>query len=40
MNLSPDFNFSQVMHSADERVPVEAIEFGTTAIYILLQRFC
>jgi len=40
MNLPPDFNFSQTMHAADERVPVEAIEFGTTAIYKVLQRFC
>jgi acetylornithine deacetylase/succinyl-diaminopimelate desuccinylase-like protein len=40
MNLPPDFNFNQVIHSADERVPVEAIEFGTTAIYKLLQTFC
>lgn len=40
MNLPPDFNFSRIVHAADERVPVEAIEFGTTAIYRLLQRFC
>ena len=40
MNLPPDFNFSRIIHAADERVPVEAIEFGTTAIYRLLQRFC
>lgn len=40
MNLPPDFNFSRTMHAADERVPVEAIEFGTNAIYKVLQRFC
>jgi acetylornithine deacetylase/succinyl-diaminopimelate desuccinylase-like protein len=40
MNLPPEFNFSRTMHAADERVPVEAIEFGTTAIYKVLQRFC
>jgi acetylornithine deacetylase/succinyl-diaminopimelate desuccinylase-like protein len=40
MNLPPGFNFSRFMHAANERVPVEAIEFGTNAIHRLLQRFC
>jgi acetylornithine deacetylase/succinyl-diaminopimelate desuccinylase-like protein len=40
MNLPPDFNFSRTMHAADERVPVNAIEFGTIAIFNVLQRFC
>ncbi len=39
MNLPPDFNFMQTMHAADERIPVEALDFGTQAIYKVLQRF-
>jgi len=39
MNLPPDFAFRQVMHAADERIPVEALTFGTDAIYELIQRF-
>jgi acetylornithine deacetylase/succinyl-diaminopimelate desuccinylase-like protein len=27
------------IHAADERVPVEAVEFGTNAVYTVLQRF-
>ncbi len=39
MQLAPGFNFSSTIHAADERIPVEAVEFGTRAIYTLLQRF-
>ena len=39
MALPEDFNFSQTIHAADERIPVESIGFGTNAIYELLQRF-
>jgi acetylornithine deacetylase/succinyl-diaminopimelate desuccinylase-like protein len=39
MNLQPDFDFWQLLHASDERIPVEALEFGTAAIYKLLQRF-
>jgi len=39
LKLPADFNFSATVHSADERVPVEALKFGTDAIYALLQRF-
>ena len=38
MNLPPDFNFLQTIHAADERIPVEAMEFGTHAIYEVLKR--
>ncbi|MBV9688821.1 MAG: M20/M25/M40 family metallo-hydrolase [Ktedonobacteraceae bacterium] len=38
MNLPPDFNFLQTVHAADERIPVEAMEFGTHAIYEALRR--
>ena len=39
MQLPEDFNFTSVIHAADERIPVEAVEFGANAIYELLQRF-
>jgi acetylornithine deacetylase/succinyl-diaminopimelate desuccinylase-like protein len=39
MNLPQDMNFSQVIHAANERVPVVAIEFGAQAVYKALQRF-
>lgn len=28
----------QTIHAADERIPVDAIEFGANAIYRVLQR--
>lgn len=39
MTLPEDFNFSQIIHAADERVPAAAIEFGAQAIYRTLSRF-
>jgi acetylornithine deacetylase/succinyl-diaminopimelate desuccinylase-like protein len=39
MPLPEDFNFSQTIHAANERIPVEALGFGTNAIYRLLQCF-
>jgi len=39
MALPEEMNFSQLLHSADERIPVEAIEFGTNNIYELLKYF-
>lgn len=38
MKLPPGFNFSETIHAADERIPVEALEFGADAIYRVLQR--
>lgn len=37
--LPDDFNFSRTIHAANERIPVESVEFGTNAIYAALQRF-
>ena len=37
--LPEDFNFSQIIHAADERVPAAAIEFGAQVIYKALRRF-
>ena len=38
MKLPADFNFTQTIHAADERIPVEAMDFGTNAIYEVLKR--
>jgi acetylornithine deacetylase/succinyl-diaminopimelate desuccinylase-like protein len=37
MPLPEGFNFTQTIHAADERIPVDAIEFGANAIYRALQ---
>lgn len=39
MALPEDFNFTQTIHAADERIPVESVSFGADAIYELLRRF-
>lgn len=39
MRLPRGFRFTELIHAADERIPVEALEFGTNAIYRVLQRF-
>ena len=39
MSLPEDLNFSQTIHGANERIPVEALDFGASAIYELLQRY-
>jgi acetylornithine deacetylase/succinyl-diaminopimelate desuccinylase-like protein len=38
LRLPPDFRFLRLIHAADERVPVEALEFGTEAVYRAIQR--
>jgi acetylornithine deacetylase/succinyl-diaminopimelate desuccinylase-like protein len=38
MQLPDDFNFSEAAHAANERIPVEAVEFGANAIYKAIQR--
>jgi len=38
LRLNADFNFMGCVHAADERVPVEAVEFGAEAIYQALKR--
>ncbi|MEW6670112.1 MAG: M20/M25/M40 family metallo-hydrolase [Thermodesulfobacteriota bacterium] len=39
MKLPQDFNFSQTIHAANERIPADALDFGANAIWNLLQRF-
>jgi hypothetical protein len=36
--LPDTINFVQTIHAADERIPVEAVEFGTNAIFQACQR--
>lgn len=38
MPLPEDLNFIQTIHAADERIPIEAVEFGANAIYRALER--
>jgi acetylornithine deacetylase/succinyl-diaminopimelate desuccinylase-like protein len=39
LRLPVDFDFLSVVHAADERVPVSALEFGAEAIFRALLRF-
>jgi acetylornithine deacetylase/succinyl-diaminopimelate desuccinylase-like protein len=39
MQLPPELPFMELIHAENERVPAEAIEFGTTAIGRVLERF-
>jgi acetylornithine deacetylase/succinyl-diaminopimelate desuccinylase-like protein len=37
--LPKDFNFSKTIHAADERIPIEAVDFGTNALIEVFKRF-
>jgi acetylornithine deacetylase/succinyl-diaminopimelate desuccinylase-like protein len=39
MDIPPGFDFWQLLHAPDERIPVKALNFGTEAIYTLFTRF-
>ncbi|MBA3532209.1 MAG: M20/M25/M40 family metallo-hydrolase, partial [Ardenticatenales bacterium] len=39
MRMPEGFNFIQTIHAADERIPVDALEFGSAAIYEALRRY-
>jgi acetylornithine deacetylase/succinyl-diaminopimelate desuccinylase-like protein len=39
LELPDGFNFWEGVHGADERVPVEGVEFGANAVYRALERF-
>ena len=39
MLLPEPLNFTSLLHSSNERIPLEAVKFGTDNIYRLLQRF-
>jgi acetylornithine deacetylase/succinyl-diaminopimelate desuccinylase-like protein len=37
MQLPDEFNFTQTIHAADERIPIAALTFGAKAIYQAIQ---
>ncbi len=39
MRLPAEFAFASLIHAADERIPVEALEFGAEAVWRAVQRF-
>ena len=39
MNLPPDFNFFETIHAANERIPVESVEFGAHAMLDAIVRY-
>jgi acetylornithine deacetylase/succinyl-diaminopimelate desuccinylase-like protein len=39
MRLPEEFAFTKLIHAADERLPVEALEFGAEAVWRAVQRF-
>jgi acetylornithine deacetylase/succinyl-diaminopimelate desuccinylase-like protein len=39
MKLPAGFKFYETIHAADERIPIEAVDFGADAIYELLKRY-
>lgn len=38
MQLPPDFAFTAAIHGADERIPTDALRFGSDALYALLSQ--
>lgn len=39
MQLPENLDFTRLIHAADERIPIEALTFGSEAIYYLLKRY-
>ena len=39
MRLPEDFQYAKLIHAADERIPVKALEFGAEAVWRAIQRF-
>ncbi len=39
MRLPEEFQFAKLIHAADERIPVDALEFGAEAVWRAVQRF-
>ena len=33
MKLPEEMNFSKIIHDANERIPVKALDFGSDAVY-------
>ena len=39
MRLPRELRFLELLHAADERLPADAVEFGTDAIRAVLERY-
>jgi acetylornithine deacetylase/succinyl-diaminopimelate desuccinylase-like protein len=39
MRLPPELNFTRLIHAADERIPVTALDYGTETLFNVLHRF-
>jgi hypothetical protein len=39
MQLPPELRFLELIHAADERLPADAMEFGTDTIHAVLERY-
>ena len=39
MNLPPGFNFFETIHAANERIPLEAVQFGADAMFQAITRY-
>jgi acetylornithine deacetylase/succinyl-diaminopimelate desuccinylase-like protein len=39
MKLPPDFDFMETVHAADERIPTDAVEFGTERLLDVLEAY-
>jgi acetylornithine deacetylase/succinyl-diaminopimelate desuccinylase-like protein len=39
MQLPAEMKFTALIHAADERIPVDAVEFGSDAIFRVLERY-
>lgn len=39
LNYPQTFKLTELIHAANERIPVEAVYFGTNTIYKALERF-
>jgi acetylornithine deacetylase/succinyl-diaminopimelate desuccinylase-like protein len=39
MNLPSDFNFFELIHAANERIPVDALRFGANTLYDVIRRY-
>ena len=39
MNLPPDVSFFSTIHAADERIPLDAVEFGASVLYDVIRSY-
>ena len=39
MQFPPELNVASLAHAADERIPVDAVDFGTAAFFKLIEQY-